>query len=215
MHFSFQMQSYRKGKEESKMADMRKLERTIHYQRKMLNIQRLAGTPKHRSYNLAEHSYFVAMLFMEFARIENVEYGVEQLEAVMKHDFLEVLTMDLPYHVKNFNEETQRAWKEIEDVVARGNADRFLGCLMTDEDIKKYLNKQQFSLMKACDILELFLFCTEEIEQGNSSQEILTVWDKCRILEKNYEFPSIKEYMERVEEEMINRRRNYGSINPF
>ena len=185
------------------MIDEVKFDRQIHYYRKMLNVQRLTGTPKLRSYNLAEHSFFVALLFQEFAKIENIDYDVNVLNAVLKHDFLEVLTADLPYHVKNLSEETKEAWDVIENAVVEARRENFIAPLMSDEDIHSALNDEQFLLMKSCDILELLIFCKEEYELGNHSKAILVVLNNCFEIEKKYNIRSIVDYVERLKIEMF------------
>lgn len=185
------------------MIDEEKFDRQIHYYRKMLNVQRLSGTSKLRSYNLAEHSYFVALLFQDFAKIEGIEYDIEVLEAVLKHDFLEVLTVDLPYHVKNHSKETQEAWETIENTIVKARKDEFAFPLMSDEDIHSILNKEQFILMKACDILELLLFCLEEWSLGNKTKALRVVIDNCFAIEKEYGVKSIVSYVERLANKML------------
>ena len=148
-------------------------------ERRMLNFQRLAGSKKIRSYNLAEHSYFVALLFQELAKAFGVEYDVDVLSAVLRHDFMEVFTTDLPYQVKNLNEETKTAWDIIEYEARKqaGDMDQFL---FTDNGLMSILNPEQYLLLKECDLLELALFCKEEMEMGNTSQDMKVVLERIR-----------------------------------
>ncbi len=180
-----------------------KFDRQIHYYRKMLNVQRLSGTTKLRSYNLAEHSYFVTLLFQDFAKLEGIDYNIDVLEAVLKHDFLEVLTADLPYHVKNHSEETQKAWATIENAVAEAKRDEFASPLMSDSEIRSILNEEQFILMKACDILELLLFCLEEWTLGNKTKALRVVLNNCVKIEKEYGVMSIVSYVDRLIKKML------------
>ncbi len=173
---------------------MVRIRRQIHYDRKMLNVQRLTGTPKLRSYNLAEHSYFVGLLFMEFAEIEKIDYTKEDLSLVFRHDFLEVLSADLPYHVKNLSSSTKEAWEKIESEVVDSREKDFM-YLFTDEEMKSYMKPSVHKLMKACDILELYLFCREDYLLGNHSKEIKIIMENCKSIEKDYGFKSIIDYM--------------------
>ena len=152
---------------------------TIKKQRKMLNFQRLAGTRKIRSYNLAEHSYFVGLMFQDFANSFGIEYTIETLDVVFRHDFMEVFTTDLPYPVKNQNDKTKTAWNIIEEQAMHSlPAIGILG-LYTDKDMKTYLNPEQLCLLKWCDMLELVLFCLEERAMGNNGGDISNVLENC------------------------------------
>ena len=148
---------------------------TIKKQRKMLNIQRLAGTRKIRSYNLAEHSYFVGLMFQEFADTFEIEYTARTLGTVLKHDFMEVFTADLPYPVKNLNDVTKTAWDMIEEQVVKSKEVIGVTDLFSDKDIQKYLTPEQLCLLKWCDMLELVLFCLEEKAMGNIGYDLISV----------------------------------------
>jgi 5'-deoxynucleotidase YfbR-like HD superfamily hydrolase len=150
----------------------------------------MSGSPKIRSYNLAEHSYFVATMFEEFAREEQLEYTTDTLYVILRHDIMEVFTADLPYPVKNFNEKTKEAWELIEREVYEGGKERFI-TMMTDEEIKSRLTEKQFILMKSCDILDLYLFCLEERQLGNHSQPILKIINNCEDILNYWNVPSI------------------------
>ena len=93
---------------------------TIKKERKMLNFQRLAGTRKIRSYNLAEHSYFVGLMFQELAEELGIKISVEVLGTVFRHDFMEVFTTDLPWQVKHISQDTEKAWDTIEKTQGLG-----------------------------------------------------------------------------------------------
>lgn len=160
---------------------------TIKKQRKMLNFQRLAGTRKIRSYNLAEHSYFVGLMFQDFADTFGIEYTTSTLGVVFRHDFMEVFTTDLPYQVKNLNDITKSAWGTIEDQATRSHQAIGVLGLYTDEEIKEFLNAEQLCLLKWCDMLELVLFCLEERAMGNNGRDISNVLENCEnILNSDY-----------------------------
>jgi 5'-deoxynucleotidase YfbR-like HD superfamily hydrolase len=166
----------------------------VTYQRRMLNMQRLAGSPKLRSYNLAEHSYFVTALFIEFAKREGLSLSVESIEAVLNHDVVETITADLPYMAKNHSSATKEAWAAIEDELVgyHSNLSRF-----TDEGLKETLPVTEYQLFKMVDILELWIFCKEEVALGNVSEAIFKVLRKCEeiIYGSNPRFPSIEDFV--------------------
>ncbi len=166
----------------------------LSYYRKMLHIQRIPGVFKTRPYNLAEHSYYVTVLFLRFCKLENVGIGPSAIELVMDHDVLETISADLPYHVKNLNESTKRAWNIIEEEVVKAKP-AFKD--VSDDALEIGLSSKQFQLFKACDLLELWIFCKEEVLLGNKSVEIQKVIDTCNtLLTQKVRFESIIKYME-------------------
>lgn len=159
--------------------------------RRMLNIQRLSGTPKLKGYDLAQHSYYVALLYLHFARKEEISVNVVILEKILKHDLLEIYTGDLPWPAKNLNDMTQTSWMAIEDEIS----DTYpIAKPFTDSKIKQYLNEQQLKLFKVIDLLELWIFCKEEITLGNASKEVKHVEENCVNLMKG-KFESVDKFI--------------------
>lgn len=148
----------------------------IRYYRKMKNIERLSGTFHIRPYNLLEHSYMVGMLFINFAKLEGVEYNEKTLETVFNHDILEAETGDLIYTVKNHNDNTKFAWRTIEQEVINSNPDL---APYSDYEMECSLTKEQYDLFKVCDLLDLWIFLKEEQKFGNKSEEVETIIKKC------------------------------------
>ena len=150
---------------------------TFHF-RKMLNIQRLAGAPKHRGYDLAQHSYFTTLLFLDLCNALGKTPTPAHLDLVLKHDFLEVFTADLPAPVKHLSPATEEAWAIIEREAVLAN--RYLGIIgeYSDESIEKGLG-EFFPIFRAADILELWIFCTEEQGLGNCAVKIESVVTEC------------------------------------
>lgn len=162
--------------------------------RKMLNIQRLSGIYKTRSYNLAEHSFGVATLFIHFAKKEELEYSKQDIENVLNHDIVETVTFDLPYHVKNHNQITKKLWATLEEEIVKHfpHLENF-----TDAHLEKsFSSVDLYRLFKACDILELYLFCKEEWTYGNMSPELQKVILKCEsILYEDFYFNTISDFI--------------------
>ena len=157
---------------------------TIKKERKMLNFQRLAGTRKIRSYNLAEHSYFVGLMFQELAEELGIKISIEALGTVFRHDFMEVFTTDLPWQVKHLSPKTEEAWSTIERAAYNHTPCKYL---YSDEQIKNTLTEEQYILFKWCDILELLLFCLEEEKMGNQGSDLRAVINNCRgIVDDDY-----------------------------
>lgn len=166
----------------------------IKYYQGMRKIDRLSMGFKHRKNNLLEHQYFVAMLFQHFAKLEKIEYGLEELNIVLHHDALEVVTTDLSWEVKCFSKNTKVAWEIIESEFISKHPQ--LG-EFSDKNIKEKLNFTQHALFKTCDLLDLFIFVEEEIKLGNKDPFMLKVRDNCLKLfsEMTVKFNSIFEFI--------------------
>jgi len=146
--------------------------------RKMRNIERLSSTFKIKNYSLAEHSYYIGILFIKLAEQENINLTSKDIETVLTHDFMETYTGDLVSTAKNLSSETIFNWNNIENEVAyKYNIHSY-----TDEGIKKVLGEgsRKYNLFKLCDLLDLYLFTLEEKQLGNRTKGIERVYDVCR-----------------------------------
>lgn len=168
----------------------------IDYLKRCKNIERLGLYYKIRSYNLLEHQYMTAMLFRQFASLEDVSYSMQEFDLVLCHDIVETVTMDLSYEVKNVTPEAKEAWDTIEKAVTKlhPRLDRY-----SDTNLKSGLNERQHKLFKSCDLLDLFIFCIDEYKLGNRSEDIQRVLENCRKLIPAYGFPHVIEYMRKID----------------
>lgn len=174
--------------------------------RKMSTIDRLSGTMKNRRYSLAEHSYYVAAMFQDFAGIEGIIYTVDDLYLVLRHDYLEVLTADLIYPVKNFSTKTKEAWETIEKEIIQSEEKNYMN-LFSDELMRNEMEPIVHRLVKDCDLLELYLFCYEEVLLGNMSNEIKHILEVLKESLNRTPFESIKEFLNELSkdfQEMVN-----------
>jgi len=166
----------------------------LHSYRKMALIQRLSGTFKHRSYNLLEHSFMVQSYFKHFAKQEGIDYNLAVLDLVANHDIIETETGDLIQPVKALSEKTAHCWDSIEECVAEAfpHLQRY-----SDKNIEAGMNKQQFRLFKEVDLLDLYVFCLEELKIGNQTDAICKIIHHCdvRFTREDYPFLSIQEYI--------------------
>jgi 5'-deoxynucleotidase YfbR-like HD superfamily hydrolase len=142
-----------------------------------------------RSYNLSEHSFFVALLYIDLCREDELEPSARQLEAVLKHDYLEVLTADLPYPVKNLNATTQTAWAVIEREIVGHHGLSGMG--FDDAELKAILGNT-WNHFKTADMLELLQFCLEDQALGNLSHLNRDVIRTCKqVLDSKYHSSTI------------------------
>jgi len=153
----------------------------VEHYRKMLNVQRLSGTVKMRSYNLAEHSFGVVSLFLTLCEREGIGVTSEVIQLVLFHDLAETVTGDLLYPVKNQNSVTKYSWSAIEAEVLDKHP---VVSSFTDSNIEEHLDEKQLAAFKAADILELLLFCYEEVSVGNKNPDLLKVIFTCEGLLK-------------------------------
>lgn len=131
--------------------------------RRMRDVHRLSGFHYSRPYSDAEHCYYTGLLFIEMARAHGVHPSIDQVFWVFCHDAMETITGDLLYPAKNTNSETKKAWETIEREVSKKNkwANAF-----RDAKGMEILGTVQWNLFKACDSLELWMFCVEEEQYG-------------------------------------------------
>jgi len=183
-----------KKKQERKMKETR-IANKIKYLRKCKNIDRLSLYFKFREYNLLEHQYMTAMLFKQFASIEDIAYTMVEFEEILCHDVLETITTDLSYEVKNLSAETKRCWNKIEEEVIENNP---ILSKFSDKSIKECLTKEQYKMFKCCDLLDLWMFCKEEQVIGNSHRDIKRVVATCEKL-INGKYKSIDKFMSNYE----------------
>ncbi len=135
------------------------------YVRAMMNATRLNGTFLFRPYTTALHCYYTGILFQEIALIEHILVTPANVDFVFKHDVVEVITGDVLLPVKVHSEETKRKWEEIETEVLETYPEL---AHLSDGFAELTFGTRAFRLFKACDLLELFIFCVEERELGNS-----------------------------------------------
>lgn len=143
----------------------------IHYQRKVRNVQRMNGNPMHKEYNLAQHGYFVLSIAMDLSKLIGVTLTVDDVDVIMRHDFAETVTSDLPYPVKNLNKDTQEAWETIENEALSASKYKSFQ-KYSDTSIRSILNDQKWWIFKFSDMLELSLHCWDEMILGNNSYEV-------------------------------------------
>ena len=126
--------------------------------------ERCHTTPHHGSYSVAEHSWGVATLLA----ILHPDPPIELILAGMWHDVHERWTGDIPAPIKwKFNDIIKEEMKRIETAIDIGlgidlNLARnsLTGFALPPEDLK---------WLKACDMLEFWLWSTDQIALGNQN----------------------------------------------
>ena len=124
---------------------------------------------------LSEHSFEVAVTAHALALIKNEVFG-GNLNAdraavlALYHDAPEILTGDMPTPVKYYNEQTKRAYDEVENT----SIERLLEMLPEELKgaydavlVKKEEDAYLWRLVKAADTINALIKCIEEEKSGN------------------------------------------------
>lgn len=104
-----------------------------------------------RTQTVAEHTHGVLMLLLQICPTASMEL----VKAVMFHDLPELETGDIPAPAKV-------AYPELRNILAQIEMETpYLG--VTFE-----LTREQWRILKWCDVMELVLWCLEELRMGNT-----------------------------------------------
>lgn len=172
--------------------------------RRMRNIRRCNTFPVVNAIDVAQHSYYVAMLAMAFsdeyntwAEEHNLEfhplddenqYVLLNTEVVLRksllHDTEESITSDIPWNIKHMNKDVH---KLLEDAINQ-RIDKAYEGTRTMELYHK-MGKEckdgfEGQVVDLADMTELAIYCYEELAMGNHYMK--SMLDKCLRLIDNY-----------------------------
>lgn len=179
--------------------------------RRLNNIQRCMTFPVIKSETVASHSCFVGMLCSVVGREYNATYEVSVdmgvlLEKAIFHDSEEAYTSDIPWNVKHFNEEV---YKSIEDMIESRLNDIFDNCSYTS-DLHDVIIECKLGLegriVNLCDMIELALYCYDELNMGNNN--MLSLGIKALNIIKSYDeeliaLKSVSSIIEELEQKFL------------
>ena len=143
---------------------------------RMKFIERWSLMRNSRQENLSEHSLEVSMLSHALAVISNERFGnslnAEKAALIgIYHDASEIITGDMPTPIKYFNENIQKAYKDVEKHAAirlhhmlPEYMQKSFGDIFYPAEEDAYLWK----LVKAADKLAALIKCIEEEKAGNT-----------------------------------------------
>ena len=147
--------------------------------RRLSTIDRCSNTPHIQRYSVAEHSYYISLLAMLFADIENLNadekiYDTsEVIKHALIHDLEESITGDILFPFKHQNEKLKPQLKmAIEECVDKelfielptGIQEYYKKLWMNSKD-----SSREGKLVAAMDKFEILLFAISEIDMGNSN----------------------------------------------
>ena len=167
-----------------------------HY-RQLKHMQRLSGIPKIQSYSVMEHCYRTAILFEHFMEMEEIARNADNSHWVLSHDLLESVTGDLLYPAKNYNETTKLHWTIIETQLTSKLEEFDYLYRYTDKNARIGFSEKEWTIFKACDLLELIEFCQEETELGNKSRMITKIRAQCVDIVYDFGIKSIIAWLEK------------------
>ena len=148
--------------------------------RRLNNIQRCMTFPVIKTETVASHSCFVSMLCSVVGREYNATYedtvdmGI-LLEKAIFHDSEEAYTSDIPWNVKHFNEEVH---KSIEGMISLRLEEIFKDCSYVSDlhgVITECKSGLEGNIVNLCDMIELGLYCYDELNMGNNNMLLLGI----------------------------------------
>ena len=148
--------------------------------RRLNNIQRCMTFPVIKTETVASHSCFVSMLCSVVGREYNATYedtvdmGV-LLEKAIFHDSEEAYTSDIPWNVKHFSDEVH---KSIEGMISSRLNEVFNDCSFVSdlhEVIVECKSGLEGNIVNLCDMIELGLYCYDELNMGNNNMLLLGI----------------------------------------
>lgn len=143
--------------------------------RRTSHINRMSGVPTIRPYKLSEHMYMTGQIYELAAEKEKMKVSPESVSWVYRHDVPEVLTGDLLYPAKNLNADVKSKWDSIENQVLKNCTVKEAHLLSEEYAKESIFSDEEWELFKECDMAELLLFCTEEVQLGNTNPEVQQV----------------------------------------
>lgn len=115
-------------------------------------IRRYHTLRTHRTQTVADHSHGVAMLVLAVYP----EAHAELIKAALTHDLPEIVTGDIPATAKWRHPELGKIENEIS------------AKFRSEYGIQYVLSETEHSILKWCDMMELVLWCLEDVQLGNS-----------------------------------------------
>lgn len=121
--------------------------------------------------DIAQHSYFVSLFCLKIMSEINLSPHTQRniLVKAILHDSAEIETSDLPHDVKKKFPKMNEILKEIEFKYYRSNWESYLSVLKNEQDIEE-------AIVKLADTYSVMQYCFNELELGNMSETIKTIF---------------------------------------
>lgn len=172
------------------------LVKLLDYMVSLGRIERVIQAPHIPGYTVASHSFNVAILSFLIATDLRNKAGYKKVLRLNRilvysllHDFKEAVTNDIPYPTKKYLSKYLNAdWDKMESLVLFDNLsapigersdptlDKIVYALM-QVDSTSQLNKKETILVNFCDMLEFFLWCSNEMLSGNRHPTLINMYE--------------------------------------
>lgn len=120
-------------------------------------VERCHVIPHNGSYNIAQHSWGVAVLIHQLFR--DHPKRDEAIEIALFHDVPERWTGDMPSTIKHSCKTLRKDMERVERIIAK----------KLDIPSEYSTSTEAYSIFKICDMLDLFLWAVGESANGNQN----------------------------------------------
>lgn len=135
--------------------------------RQMKDVQRFAGACMLKPCSIATHGALTALIFIGLCDFTGDYLNGKEMELVLRHDILEVVTGDLLSPAKMLGEE---GWDKVEGKISQELAPELY--TYTGKSLRKLLGAYKYRLFKLADCLEGWHQCQEELALGNATERV-------------------------------------------
>lgn len=153
--------------------------------RRGLNVTRMHTVPHIRHYDNAGHSANAALVALELCKLNGVEQTdqLDILKYMLMHDVAEQFVGDVPADVKRIEPDIKHVLDTVESNWEKKNL----------HNKPKSMTMSSIGICKSSDLIELGMFCVEELNMGNKGvthvlQNVIDYLEVCAGVKGVYQF---------------------------
>ena len=145
------------------------------------SLKRYNNIPRVKQESLAEHQYYTSIIIMKLLESTTLSTDLKYilLNYSLVHDVQELYTGDIPHNVKQDFPQFKLMLTEIENEWVEKTI--FSNVVMSYHDELEshpYLE----SIFKLADLLQVMMYCEEEVKFGNKHTDIINIHEKAIML---------------------------------